>query len=78
MEENESEFKLPKKEFQDVMNEMIKAGSETKDSAELKDENNKKSTTLNSNSGSETPKSGTKRPTRSTPGSGMSSAKRRK
>lgn len=68
LEENECEFSLPKKDFHDAMNEMKK-----QDEAGDEPPPPKKSTAT-----SETPKTGNKRPTRSTPGSGASSAKRRK
>ena len=69
------EFSLPKKDYQDIINEMKKGISE--EPSEAKDENKK--VALPSNTAvSDTPKTGTKRPTRSTPGSGASSAKRRK
>ena len=68
------EFSLPK-DYQDIINEMKKELSD--EPSEAKDENKK--VALPSNTAvSETPKTGTKRPTRSTPGSGASSAKRRK
>ena len=77
-EETEAEFSLPKKDFMEVLNEMKKTDS--KECLETKEDSTKKSTGgLSSTSGCETPKTGTKRPTRSTPGSGpASAAKRRK
>ena len=72
--EAETEFSLPKKDFMEVLNEM-------KESTEAKEETSSKkiSVTTPSSTANETPKTGTKRPTRSTPGSGpASAAKRRK
>ena len=70
------EFALPKKDYQDIINEMKKGSPE--EPPETKDEN-KKVVLPSNNTVSDTPKTGTKRPTRqSTPGSGASSAKRRK
>ena len=69
------EFALPKKDYQDIINEMKKGSSE--EPSEAKEENKKVALPSNT-AASDTPKTGTKRPTRSTPGSGASSAKRRK
>ena len=72
LDDGETEFVLPKKEFQDVIAEM----KLNEESGVTREEVLKKSA---GTSASETPKSsGIKRPLRSTPGSGASSAKRRK
>jgi len=78
--EGETEFSLPKKDFIEVLNEMKKSDT-NKESIEAKEEiaSKKISVATPSSTTSETPKTGTKRPTRSTPGSGpASAAKRRK
>ena len=77
-EETDTEFSLPKKDFMEVLNEMKK--TESKECVETKEDSAKKSAGgPPTTSGSETPKTGSKRPTRSTPGSGpASAAKRRK
>ena len=71
LEHSEIEFSLPKKEFHDVMSEMKTSDSDT---FETKEVVVKKPSLVPT---TETPKSSSKRPTRSTPGS-TSSAKRRK
>jgi MRG-binding protein len=79
-----SEFKLPKKEFQAAMNEMKKGDTESADTKESEasssSSNSKKAnTSVPVTLAPETPKTtGIKRPTRSTPGSGTPSVKRRK
>ena len=84
LEESECEFQLPKKDFQNIINETLKkSAGETKETVEVKVEVKepeiKKAASSSANSGTETPKSAIKRPLRSTPGStGGSSAKRRK
>ena len=77
-EDSDTEFSLPKKEFMEVLNEMKK--TDLKECVDAKEESSKKSNNAPQfTSGPETPKTSTKRPTRSTPGSGpASAAKRRK
>ena len=72
LEFSENEFTLPKKDFSEIMNEMKKVD----EPVEVKEDVSSKKTSQPSVT--DTPKTGTKRPTRSTPGSGASSAKRRK
>ena len=86
LDETENEFSLPKKDFMEVLNEMKKSDTPTnKDTkeTETKEEISKKTSvstpSVPAGGNSETPKTGSKRPTRSTPGSGpASAAKRRK
>ncbi len=68
MEDGETEFSLPKKDFQSVMSDITKSGALSVEASKPEKPEKPAAT--------ETPKAGSKRPTRSTPGS--SSSKRRK
>lgn len=82
--DSDNEFRLPKKEFQAVMAEMKKGGYCSEDSrkslnAQMSTPSGDADNASNTGSeSSETPKVGQKRPTRSTPGTGATPAKRRK